>query len=110
MELLMSFNILRAKFIYFIFSIFLLTYLLACATPKNTKSQTRYQHQSHQQEQVKKCNIDIECGVQAKCIAGVCTGGIAPKIKGKCVSGNFGKKVCSNSGKSCNVDSQCLGP
>ena len=61
-------------------------------------------------QSVKKCNMDIDCGVAKKCISGVCTGGIAPSIRGSCVTGDFGKRVCSNSGKSCNVDSQCLGP
>ena len=53
--------------------------------------------------------MDIQCGTGKKCTNGVCTGGINPPIRGKCERGNFGKKVCSNSGKECTTDSQCLG-
>ncbi|MCR9145384.1 MAG: hypothetical protein NXI24_24310 [bacterium] len=56
----------------------------------------------------KECTMDIQCGVGKKCSSGVCTGGIAPKIKGQCVKGKFGKKVCSNTGEACMNDSQCL--
>lgn len=55
-----------------------------------------------------KCTMDVQCGVGKKCSNGVCTGGIVPKIKGRCVEGNFGKKVCSNTGKECSNDSQCF--
>jgi len=55
-----------------------------------------------------KCTMDIQCGVGKKCVSGVCVGGIAPRAKGKCVSGRYGKKVCTNTGKECNNDSQCF--
>ncbi len=55
------------------------------------------------------CMMDIQCGTGKKCVDGVCTGGINPPIKGECRVGTFGKKVCSNSGKACNVDVDCLG-
>ncbi len=54
------------------------------------------------------CTMDVQCGVGKKCSSGVCTGGIAPKIKGRCLKGDFGKKVCSNTGKECMNDSQCF--
>ena len=100
----------KAKFSFFVFSILALVLLSACVAPQKGGAGGGYQHHGGHAAQPKKCNIDIECGVQSKCVEGVCTGGIAPKIQGECVTGNFGKKVCSNSGKSCNVDSQCLGP
>ncbi len=56
----------------------------------------------------KACNMDIQCGVGYKCSEGVCTGGIVPEIHGSCIEGNYGKKVCSNSGKSCWVDTDCM--
>jgi hypothetical protein len=54
-----------------------------------------------------KCNMDIECGVGKKCVNGVCTGGMYKQIKGKCVRGKFGKKVCTNTGKDCFSDNDC---
>lgn len=57
---------------------------------------------------MKQCTMDVQCGAGKKCTNGVCTGGINPSIKGKCVTGSFGKKVCSNTGKSCNNDSECF--
>ena len=99
----------KAKFSFFVFSIFSLILLSACVAPQQGGAGGSYRHGGHA-AQPKKCSIDIECGVQSKCVEGVCTGGIAPKIRGKCVAGKFGKKVCSNSGKPCNVNSQCLGP
>ncbi len=54
-----------------------------------------------------KCTMDIQCGVGKKCSDGICTGGIVPKIKGKCVRGKFGKKVCTNTGEECSNNSEC---
>jgi len=53
------------------------------------------------------CTMDVECGAGSQCSAGVCTGGISAPIFGSCVSGNFGKRVCSNTGASCTVDAEC---
>jgi hypothetical protein len=55
-----------------------------------------------------KCTMDIQCGVGKKCVDGVCVGGIVPEIKGNCVQGKFGKKVCDNTGKECSNDSECF--
>lgn len=51
------------------------------------------------------CNMDIQCGVGFKCVDGVCAGGIGA---GRCVEGNFGRKVCTNNGKRCYNDSMCF--
>ena len=58
-------------------------------------------------EETKKCSMDVQCGTGKKCVEGVCVGGINPKIKGKCVKGKFGKKVCSNTGEACHSNSEC---
>jgi hypothetical protein len=66
-------------------------------------------HGAHSNDPIgKSCHIDIECGVGYSCSAGRCVGGIAPAIKGDCIRGDFGKKVCSNTGKPCHVDSECF--
>ncbi|MES0490518.1 MAG: hypothetical protein ABUK01_11025 [Leptospirales bacterium] len=54
-----------------------------------------------------KCTMDVQCGVGKKCTSGICTGGITTPIFGKCKQGDYGQKVCTNTGKKCNVDSQC---
>ncbi len=56
----------------------------------------------------KTCMMDTQCGAGQSCTSGVCTGGIVPKIHGRCVTGTFGERVCSNTGKKCWVDSECF--
>lgn len=55
-----------------------------------------------------KCTMDIQCGTGKTCVEGVCVGGIVPEIQGKCKEGNFGKKVCSNTGEECSNDAECF--
>lgn len=54
------------------------------------------------------CMMDIQCGIGARCAEGVCTGGIGPQGPGSCVTGQFGRKVCSNNGRSCFINADCL--
>ena len=91
----------------FIALVFSITFLSACAGMHGSHNHNNSDGYHNSNSTNKKCFSDIACGVGYKCSAGVCTGGIAPKIKGDCVRGNFGKKVCSNTGKECNNSSQC---
>ncbi len=96
----------------FFYLCLLASFLLNCAGgagSRATGSSTRGDY-GNRSAGPKRCNIDIECGVQSRCVEGVCTGGITPEISGKCVTGNYGRRVCSNSGKACTVDAECIGP
>ena len=84
----------RFKFaVTLILSICMIAFLVFSATAKNKEG--------------KKCTMDVQCGTGGKCEEGVCVGGINPSIKGKCVKGKFGKKVCSNTGDPCHNNSEC---
>ena len=90
-----------------IFLSFMIFLFPSCTIDRTARKNGSY-NSSSSSNSSKKCSMDIECGTGYKCSSGVCTGGIVPEVKGECVSGDFGKKVCSNTGKSCHVDSECF--
>ena len=107
-------KLISSTLIVLTFMIFLLP---SCTINRTAKTDGSYSSNSYgsnsnaygsKSSSSKKCSMDIQCGTGYKCSSGVCTGGIVPKIKGDCVRGNFGKKVCSNTGKKCHVDSECF--
>ena len=88
----------------FIVTIFLVMIFPACTGNIQGNGSSSSSSNSSSKEE---CYNDISCGVGYKCVSGVCTGGIVPEIHGKCVSGSFGKKVCTNTGESCHNNSEC---
>ena len=100
-------KIISITLVFLSFMIFLIP---SCTIDRTARGDGSYYSTSNSSSSSssKKCSMDIECGVGHRCSYGVCTGGIVPNIKGDCVRGNFGKKVCSNTGKECHVDSECF--